>query len=296
MAAIPLDAMVDYVSLYLSSSDVVELAQCAPAVLALLQDKMIVRRLLWHARVRHASHLVAEAYLPVETQMSLAVVNHSFYCHALVFWRTQTLDKQEVGDLRRVYVEHLDINLLGQSARCLACDINVLHFLDAVDRRSYHRIGVCRPCRNALQSDRPHHQRMWQCGRLSDYGLYFVELWLQICQPMNCMRFQNLAELENARMFASRRMEPPDAFRLSVFELSRRRFYYPDAAWPSVAWQKNPCVCFYWRRMGKDVCVCTDRTWPLACRPHSVWASSSRKKAFAVFFFLWVWNCHETLE
>ena len=162
--------------------------------------------------------------------------------------------------------------------------------------RSYHRSGVCRPCRTALQSRTPHHLRMWQCGRLSDYGVYFVELWLQICQPMNCMRFQNLAELENARMFASRRMEPPDAFRLSVFELARRRFNYPDAAWPSVACQKNPCVCFYWRRMGKDVCVCIDRTWPLACRPHYVWASSTGKKVFAVFDFLWVLDCHETLE
>ena len=193
--------------------DLFSLCQCSRDFWKLLALQMFRIRLLCLARVTHASHLIPETLLAVETQMSLAAVSKQFYNHALLHWTTQILDQQRLQQLRLVFVYHLDADLFARDELCMACNIAVVTFHDEADRRFYRQSGICRDCRTSLRSAQSAADQMRQCVQLNDAGLAIAEEWLQICQAQRCMRFADPTEFELAKLQAARQIDMLDPFR-----------------------------------------------------------------------------------
>ena len=197
--------------------DLFSLCQCSREFWMLLELQVFRVRLLCLARVTHASHLIPEALLPVETQMSLAAVNRQFYDRALLHWTTQTLDQQRLQQLRLVFLCHLDANLFAREEVCMACNITVVTFHDEADRRFYRQSGICKDCRTSLRCALNSDDQMRQCVQLNDAGLAIAQEWLQICQAQRCLRFADPIRFELARRFAD-----PTEFELAKLQAARQ--------------------------------------------------------------------------
>ena len=197
---------------FTTEQGILAFCQCSQVCWLTLRDRVVVLRLLRRADVKHATHLVPESLLSVDAQMHLAVVNSRFYSCALMRWRTQTLEGRDLAQLKAVYAEFLDIDILSQNDRCKACTQMVTNFLDRSDKRLFLRSRVCWSCRVALRRNLSYAERSRQCPMWPGHLWNLGRDWVRLCQVRRCIRFQDPVSYSVAAGVARHeiRLEDPD--------------------------------------------------------------------------------------
>ena len=88
----------------LSGTDMVRLARCSREAWQCLRGELPTFGLLAYAQVGRALHLVPDDLLSASEEMSLAVINRSFYDWAFNSLRKNTLDVMRLRPLKNAYI------------------------------------------------------------------------------------------------------------------------------------------------------------------------------------------------